>query len=449
MNPEGSAPAVSVIIATYNRSEVLRYAITSVLRQEWTNLELLVIGDCCTDDTAAVVGSFADPRLIWDNLPSNCGSQYGPNNRGLELARGRYIAYLGHDDLWHPSHLANLVTAIESSDADLVYSLTLDVGPPANPTRHLMGVSADGSHSWDTWAPPSSWLHRRELVLRVGGWRDYRTIELPVDVEFIARATDAGARIYPVPELSCFKFTSVTRSKSYQVRHAEEQARWWERIQTESDLRLNELLLAFQQAVRRHPDLVQRFHLPSRSRPGSVAEAYRARRGLPQLSRGDSPRHEPLYTDRCALKYLNVEDDIVPADARERLHESPELPTDGLFLGFNWHSLELDEAGMRWRWMDGDAQIVVTRPTGRRHRLKLHLSPGPGFRGGHAVLLLRGPDGNILSRHAVMESGDLTLDLGPLAEPGAVFRLDAEGGGHVIAGDPRVLNFRVFEICWS
>ncbi len=101
-------PLVTVIIATYNWSSVLRHAVRSVLWQTYENFELLVIGDGCTDDSEEVVASFGDPRVRWINLPENVGSQSGPNNRGLELARGEYIAYQGHDDVWHPKHLATL-----------------------------------------------------------------------------------------------------------------------------------------------------------------------------------------------------------------------------------------------------------------------------------------------------------------------------------------------------
>src|SRR3954468_6377757 len=107
-------PTVSVIISTYNWSSVLRYAITSVLAQTFSDFELIVVGDCCTDDSEAVVRSFDDQRVGWHNLAQNCGSQFGPNNHGLSLARGPYIAYLGHDDLWHQDHLARLVCGIES-----------------------------------------------------------------------------------------------------------------------------------------------------------------------------------------------------------------------------------------------------------------------------------------------------------------------------------------------
>jgi glycosyltransferase involved in cell wall biosynthesis len=98
-------PIVSVVIATYNWSSVLRFAIASVLAQSFRDFELLVVGDCCSDDSETVVRSFNDNRVSWHNLEENYGNQFGPNNQGLALACGRYIAYLGHDDLWHPDHL--------------------------------------------------------------------------------------------------------------------------------------------------------------------------------------------------------------------------------------------------------------------------------------------------------------------------------------------------------
>src|SRR3984957_4345570 len=99
---EDAAPLVSVIIATYNYCNVLRCAIQSALGQTFHDFELLVIGDGCTDESEAVAASFGDSRIHWYNLAGNSGYQAAPNNAGLQMARGRYVAYLGHDDLWLP-----------------------------------------------------------------------------------------------------------------------------------------------------------------------------------------------------------------------------------------------------------------------------------------------------------------------------------------------------------
>lgn len=83
------APLVSVIVATYERSNVLRLTIECVLRSSFADWELLVIGDACTDDSSEVVASFCDPRISFTNLARNVGEQSGPNNAGCAMARGR------------------------------------------------------------------------------------------------------------------------------------------------------------------------------------------------------------------------------------------------------------------------------------------------------------------------------------------------------------------------
>src|SRR5258708_16148280 len=119
------SPLVSVIIPTYNRGNVLSYAIRSVLWQTLQDFELLVIGDGCTDDSEQVVTSFGTSRIHWHNLPENTGEYSTANNLGLKMARGRFVAYLGHDDLWHPDHLKLLSDALIRTHADLVYSMSV------------------------------------------------------------------------------------------------------------------------------------------------------------------------------------------------------------------------------------------------------------------------------------------------------------------------------------
>src|ERR1019366_8758170 len=105
-----------------NWSSVLPYSIGSVLRQRFTDFELLVIGDGCTDDSQQVVTAIADPRRRWINLPVNHGHQSAANKEGLRQARGSIIASLGHDDLWLPHHLEVMVSAIDGG-ADAAHSI--------------------------------------------------------------------------------------------------------------------------------------------------------------------------------------------------------------------------------------------------------------------------------------------------------------------------------------
>ena len=61
-------PHVTVVMATHNWSTVLPYSIGSVLRQTFSDFELLVVGDGCTDDSESVVAAVGDPRVRWINF---------------------------------------------------------------------------------------------------------------------------------------------------------------------------------------------------------------------------------------------------------------------------------------------------------------------------------------------------------------------------------------------
>ena len=446
-------PVVSVIISTFNWSSVLRYAITSVLAQSFEDFELIVVGDCCTDDSEAVVKSFNDQRIRWHNLAEHAGGQFGPNNQGIALSRGRYIAYLGHDDLWHRDHLAILVAAIEALKADLVFAITEDIGPLSKPARGLLGFAPNGVYEWSLWAPPSSWLHRRDLVERVGPWRDSRAIVLTTDWDFLNRVYDLGCLIVPVDELTVFKFPSAARTRAYVERRCDEQAAWWQRLCNEPELRYRELIEVLKNLGRQSPEIAARFTLSSRATPGSVSAAFRLRRGLPPVD-GRPPAADtpPLFADRAILRHLNAENDIGPAESTLALHQRRELPPDGLFLGFNWHSLEVDAAGARWRWIDSDAQIVVTHPSGARRRLAIEMIPGPGVAGGRRRLQLRDGAGATIAEVAVEGGGEVVFDIPPqllTGVEGAIFSLTTEDGGQTIRGDPRILNFRIFSFAWA
>jgi glycosyltransferase involved in cell wall biosynthesis len=447
--PVGLPPRVTVIIAAYNRSGPLHYAISSVLAQTFDDFELLVVGDACTDDSEQVVRAFPDPRISWHNLPANSGNQSGPNKQGLALAKGDYIAYLGHDDLWHPDHLKNLVSAIEANDGDLAFSLTLDIGPPSNPTRAVLGLCPSGEYEWPIWPPPSSWLHRRDIVEAIGNWRDYQSILLPTDMDFFMRVYEKGRHIVPVMELTAFKLTSVTRSHSYLDRTGDEQSEWWDKISHQNDLPYREMLGVLASAASKHPDLVFRLSIPSRISPGSLVDHLRARRGLDRLPRRNNNPTAPLYEDLPALKLLSVENDITPSADRIALLQGGEGPADGIYLGLNWHSLECDFEGLRWRWMDRNAQIVFTRTSGRVRKLLVELTPGPGFAGKPACLILRNIMQEAVASASVRSAGAVFLAVPLPVSSGAVYTLDTEGGGARTAGDPRILNFRVFKIRWA
>ena len=223
-------PLVSVVLSTYNWSNVLRQSVRSVLWQTYPNFELLVVGDGCTDDSEEVVASFRDERVRWHNLETNSGSQAIPNNAGLDRARGEYVAYQGHDDLWHPKHLATMLARLQSTGGDLGYCLTELLGPPGSRVRRLAGPSATDLAG--AWLPPTSIVHRTELARQIHGWRSWEDGGAP-DADFVARARESGARLIRVSALTAFKFPSAFRPNAYRERPSHEQEAYVRRIERE------------------------------------------------------------------------------------------------------------------------------------------------------------------------------------------------------------------------
>lgn len=201
-----NSPLVSIIIATYNSPVTLRCAIRSVLHQDLTDFEVLVIGDCCYADYGSVVQDFNDERLHWFNLPDRFGSQYGPNNEGLKRARGKYIAYLGHDDLWFSNHLSSLVSCIEETDADLVHCLSALIRPDG--AYQVIGPPSNGRTYLNCHVPPTSWLYKRSLTEDCGFWRRQELLSVGVDQDYLNMIALSGKKIKFYNNLMVLKFVS-------------------------------------------------------------------------------------------------------------------------------------------------------------------------------------------------------------------------------------------------
>jgi glycosyltransferase involved in cell wall biosynthesis len=274
-------PLISVIIPTYNWSNVLKLAIHSVLWQTEQDFELLVVGDGCTDDSEAVARSFGDARIRWHNLPVNSGHQSAPNNEGVKRARGRYFAPLGHDDVWHPDHLRTLVSKLQSADADLATALVEMIGPEGSNYRVVSGHFAGGKYNLANILPPSGLLIEREAVERIGGWSDYRSTSLNPDLDFLLRLRNTGSRFVSTGELTVFKFNSALRKNSYRERPCHEQAACVRSIENDRLFMLREACRVVRMHVRRLP-----VHIPNFTPPpdagalGWEVSQFRKYRGL-------------------------------------------------------------------------------------------------------------------------------------------------------------------------
>jgi len=105
-------PQVSVIIPTYNREQLVTEAIKSVMCQNFQDLEIIIVDDGSTDRTREIIGQFNEPRIRY-YYKANSGVS-SARNKGMDLARGEFIAFLDSDDIWEANYLDTIITDLHS-----------------------------------------------------------------------------------------------------------------------------------------------------------------------------------------------------------------------------------------------------------------------------------------------------------------------------------------------
>jgi len=103
---------VSIITPTYNRADLLPRVWQSIRHQN-ASFEWIVIDDGSTDQTAAVMDQLADERIVFSQLHRNCGVNVA-RNKGVSLARGRYVVFLDSDDELFPDGLNFMISLMNS-----------------------------------------------------------------------------------------------------------------------------------------------------------------------------------------------------------------------------------------------------------------------------------------------------------------------------------------------
>jgi len=112
------SPFFSIIIPTFNRANLLKKCIQSVLAQEFTFWELLIIDDGSTDTTKSVVDHFSDPRIQYHFQEK--GERSKARNRGIYLAKAKYLCFVDDDDYLLPSYLSDFYYAIENGAEEVI-----------------------------------------------------------------------------------------------------------------------------------------------------------------------------------------------------------------------------------------------------------------------------------------------------------------------------------------
>ena len=109
-------PLVTVLMPVYNAAPYLREAIDSILNQTYSDFEFLIINDGSTDETESIINSYNDPRIVYLKNETNI-KLISTLNKGIELAKGKYIVRMDGDDISLPTRIELQVQFMENNES--------------------------------------------------------------------------------------------------------------------------------------------------------------------------------------------------------------------------------------------------------------------------------------------------------------------------------------------
>lgn len=169
--PEEAAttPLISIIIATYNAITCIHDAISSILRQcNFNDYEIIVIDGASTDGTVEALKEYGDQIEYW--ISEKDSGIYDAWNKGLALARGRYIAFLGSDDTYEPNALSHYKDYIQQYPECEYISSRVQLHANGKNTRVIGKAWTWGAFCRYMNVAHGGSLHSAELYKRLGGY---------------------------------------------------------------------------------------------------------------------------------------------------------------------------------------------------------------------------------------------------------------------------------------
>jgi hypothetical protein len=212
---DGKPPLLSILLPAHNRADVIGVAIKSVLAQEVSDFELLVVGDGCTDNTAEVVNSFDDDRIRWFDFPKGPGYGYANRNIALRQTHGKYIGFMAHDDIVFHDHYRLCIDALEKDDRlEIVCTRPLWITKEGKiiPVEFNLNNSQTLEPFLECWRnamPATCVVHRQSCFTKYGYWDD--SLPAAADMDMWARIIKGGNRknFVFIPAPTCLHFIAV------------------------------------------------------------------------------------------------------------------------------------------------------------------------------------------------------------------------------------------------
>jgi len=199
-------PQISVIMPAYNAAPFISASIDSVLKQKYSDFELIVVNDGSTDNTKEIVGKIKDERLKY--IEKSNGGLPSARNAGLIEARGKYIAYLDSDDFFLEDHLGSLWTFMRDNNLAFAYAKGLMANGQGERTGSMGEVFDKEKLEYCCYFISDMVMHRRDCLERVGRWDEGPELRYcHEDWDFFLRMAD----LYPPRYLDKETIISIRR----------------------------------------------------------------------------------------------------------------------------------------------------------------------------------------------------------------------------------------------
>ncbi|MFV9503778.1 MAG: glycosyltransferase family 2 protein [Oscillochloridaceae bacterium umkhey_bin13] len=181
--PDPTLPLVSIVTPSLNQGQYLAATLTSILEQDYPNLELWVIDAGSRDETLAVLERFGhDPRLRWLSEPDR--GQSDAINKGWARCHGQILAWLNADDTYLPGAIRSQVAALQAHpSAGVVYGDVVFTAADGRPLSRVYGRPFRPEHVLRLQIPPQPGIFvRRDLIARAGPLALERHYAMDVDL---------------------------------------------------------------------------------------------------------------------------------------------------------------------------------------------------------------------------------------------------------------------------
>ena len=217
-------PAVSVVLAVFNGARTIREAVESVLAQTFRDFELLIWNDGSTDDTASIVSTYSDPRIVMMGGAENIGPGFA-RDAAINVARGKWIALIDADDAWLPTRLERLTAAAGTRGDVMIFDDIMDCHDSSGGLvqwRRMRGKQAFGAVGG---APVpvgfKDYIRQRRLLIKplfpaqtvFAAGLHHSSCRFGEDTEFFLRLMEQGLQLIYVPEaLYLYRFAAGSLS---------------------------------------------------------------------------------------------------------------------------------------------------------------------------------------------------------------------------------------------